>query len=45
MCPEVFEFNEDGFSTVKVDKVPAELEQTCRDAAENCPTNAIRVEE
>ena len=42
-CPEVFEMNE-GKSRVKVDTVPQEAEDTCRQAAEGCPVQAISVE-
>lgn len=43
-CPEVFELK-DGVSTVKVDTVPSQAEQSCRQAAEDCPTEAISIEE
>ena len=43
-CPDVFEL-EDEKATVKVDVVPAELEQAVRDAAEDCPVEAIVIEE
>ena len=43
-CPEVFEL-EDDVAEVKVDEVPVELEEACRLAAEECPTEAIIVEE
>ncbi len=42
-CPEVFEVV-NGVSTVKVDVVPPELEEKCREAVEGCPMNAISVE-
>lgn len=44
-CPEVFELNEDGSSTVKLDEVPVELEAACMQAADNCPTGAISIEQ
>lgn len=43
-CPEVFEIV-GGVSTVKVKIVPSEFEQSCRQAAEDCPTMAISTEE
>lgn len=44
ICPEVFEL--DGSKAVaKVDKVPAEMEAACRDAAQQCPPEAIKIEE
>jgi len=44
-CPEVFELNEEGLSTVKVSRVPAGVQQNCRESADNCPTGAISIEE
>jgi ferredoxin len=43
-CPEVFEVNEDKVS-VKVDEVPKDAMDSCREAAENCPVEAIQIEE
>jgi ferredoxin len=43
-CPEVFELKE-GVSTIKLDEVPSEAEQSCREAAQGCPTEAISIEE
>ena len=43
-CPEVFEMGSN-IAQVKVDKVPEELEDTTREAAEDCPVSAIIVEE
>jgi len=43
-CPEVFELTDD-VATVKVDPVPAEHEDACREAAEACPAEAISIEE
>ena len=46
VCPNVFEMDEAGDkAVVKVDTVPANLEDDCRDAAEGCPEEAIRLEE
>ena len=44
ICPEVFEIV-DGIAKVKVKAVPAALEPKCREAQENCPTEAITIEE
>jgi ferredoxin len=30
---------------VKVDEVPEDAAETCREAAENCPVEAIQIEE
>lgn len=42
-CPEVFEMG-DTVATVKVDVVPADQEECAREAAENCPVEAISIE-
>ena len=43
-CAKVFEIV-DGVSRVKIKNVPSQFEQSCRDAAEDCPTMAISIEE
>ena len=43
-CPDVFAVK-DGISTVKVNEVPSSDEQSCRQAADGCPTAAISIEE
>jgi ferredoxin len=43
-CPEVFEMGED-IAIVKVGTVPSDLEESARQAAEDCPAEAIIVEE
>lgn len=43
-CPEVFEM-EGGKAKVKVDTVPEGAEDSCRQAADECPTQAISVQE
>ena len=43
-CPKVFELVGD-VATVKVQTVPAVAEDLCRQAAEECPVNAILIEE
>ncbi len=42
ICPEVFELG-DEFAEVKVNPVPAEHEEKVREAAEECPVEAIIV--
>jgi ferredoxin len=54
-CPGFFEDGEDGMSQVaepyrvdrdiSVGKVPPDLEECVREAAENCPVEVIQVEE
>ncbi len=43
-CPAVFEMA-DNLAKVKVDAVPADAEDSCREAAGNCPVEAIKIEE
>ena len=44
ICPEVFQMENDK-AVAKVDKVPSGAESACRDAAEQCPVEAIQIEE
>ncbi len=43
-CPEVFKVV-GGISRVQVDVVPPEAQERCRQAAEDCPVNAITITE
>ena len=43
-CPEVFEMNDDK-ARVKVDEVSEDVTETCKEATENCPVEAIQMEE
>ena len=40
ICPEVFEVTDD-VATVKLDPVPAACEDSCQEAMESCPVEAI----
>jgi ferredoxin len=42
-CPDIFEMGED-VATVKVDVVPSDSEECVRQAAEDCPAEAIIIE-
>lgn len=42
-CPEVFKMKDDK-AEAKVNPVPVELEDACRDAASQCPVEAIKIE-
>lgn len=42
-CPEVFEMG-DATANVKLETIPTDLEDTTREAAENCPVEAITLE-
>ena len=44
VCPEVFEMGDD-IVAVKVSTVPDGVVDSCREAAEDCPTEAINIEE
>ena len=43
-CPEVFEMGED-VAIVTVDVIPADAEESAKEAAEDCPAEAITIEE
>ena len=43
-CPEVFELDDD-MAKVIANPVPAEAEESCREAADDCPVEAISIEE
>ena len=42
-CPEVFEMDDDK-ARVKMDEIPGNLIDSCREATENCPVEAIQIE-
>jgi ferredoxin len=44
VCPEVFEMEEDK-AVVKMDKIPEELQDSVKEAADSCPSEAIIIEE
>jgi ferredoxin len=43
-CPEVYELEND-VAIVKADPIPPEAEETARQAAEECPVEAITIKE
>lgn len=43
-CPEVFALTDD-VAEVIADPVPADAQATCREAADNCPVEAIAITE
>ena len=43
-CPAVFEMD-DAVARVLVESVPEDAWDTCREAADNCPVEAIKIEE
>jgi ferredoxin len=44
-CPEVFSMNGDNIAEAVVSMVPAEYKDACRQAAQNCPVEAIKLSE
>ena len=42
ICPEVFDWNDDGKANVVVDPIPEELEDSAQEAQSECPTDAIQ---
>lgn len=44
-CENIYHFNEDGKAETSGETIPAEYEEDCRNAAENCPTLAIEIDE
>lgn len=45
ICPDVFEYDDEGFMDVKTDKVNSEIKDDAIDAMEGCPVGAITVED
>ncbi len=45
VCPEVFEMGEDDKAQIKTVPVPLNAEDSCREAASQCPESAIQIEE
>lgn len=44
-CPQVFSMEKDGKAAAKDFLVPLEIEASCRDAAQQCPVEAIKITE
>jgi ferredoxin len=44
VCPEVFEM-EDDKAVVKMEEIPEDLQDSVREAADSCPSEAIIIEE
>lgn len=43
-CPDVFEMA-DGVARAKSGEVPEDAQEACREAADNCPVEAISIQE
>ncbi len=42
-CPEIFEMGDDNIARVKMEEVPPNLEDSCKEAAEGCPVECIHI--
>ena len=45
ICPECFDMDDDGKACAIVDEVPQEFLDKAKEAEENCPVDAISIEE
>ncbi len=45
LCPEVYQEQDDGKAVALEGDVPAEFEEVARDAADQCPVEAIAIED
>jgi ferredoxin len=45
LCPQVFSMEQDGKAVAKDMLVPLDTEASCRDAAQQCPVEAIKITE
>ncbi len=43
-CPDVFEMDSEDIAKVKASPVPAAAESCCKEAAEGCPGEAIKLQ-
>jgi ferredoxin len=43
LCPEVFDLGDDGYAVIKLTDVPEQFGEAVREAAQQCPTQAITV--
>lgn len=41
ICPDVYNWNDDGIAQEQVDEVPEDFEDLAKEAVESCPTDAI----
>ncbi|KJS21512.1 MAG: ferredoxin [Peptococcaceae bacterium BICA1-8] len=42
LCPEVYDWNDDGKADVTVDEIPSDVEESAADGMDSCPTEAIQ---
>lgn len=43
-CPDVFRMDDDDTASVYVDQVPGDQEECAKEAADDCPVEAITIE-
>ncbi len=43
-CFKAFDLNDDGMVSLKLDEVPEEFFDTCRDVVDSCPSETIIIE-
>jgi ferredoxin len=44
ICPEVFDWDDD-LAVASTDPVPEDVQDSCQEAADSCPVEAITIEE
>jgi ferredoxin len=45
LCPEVFSLGGDGKASIVTEEVPSDAQSACLDAQQQCPRQAIEIEE
>ena len=45
VCPQVFSMEQDGKAVAKDMLVPLDIEDACREAAQQCPVESIKITE
>lgn len=45
ICPEIYQMEDDGKAVASEEEVPENLMDSARDAAQQCPVEAIAIEE
>jgi ferredoxin len=45
VCPEIYQMEDDGKAVASEEEVPENLKDSAREAADQCPVDAIAIEE
>jgi ferredoxin len=45
VCPEIYQMEDDGKAVASEEEVPEDLKDSAREGAEQCPVDAIAIEE